>query len=112
MRILRLLSLSNIVCDRLPIGPRTLALAKHLESGGSVPPIHVKPIGDGTYNILDGRHRFLAFKLLGRTEIEVKYGIHTENRCPCHYGHPEQCPAKDAADQQSLGEPVSAIRRG
>lgn len=61
--------------DRWPFGLRTLDLIRHLESGGSVPPIHVKPNGSGQYIILDGRHRVLAHKMLERPFIEVRYGV-------------------------------------
>lgn len=68
-----LIKVENVKADHSPIGPATYALAKHLESGGSVPPIHVQSQG-GTYNLLDGRHRLLAHKLLGITEIKAYLG--------------------------------------
>lgn len=84
MRILEEMDLSNIQIDRLPLNPRTLALVEFLRQGGQVPPIHVQPSyhyyagayqeKTGQFRILDGRHRFLAFKLLGRKKIMVRYG--------------------------------------
>jgi hypothetical protein len=40
----RALPLGCIEMDRWPFGRRTLDLIRHLESGGTVPPIHVQPI--------------------------------------------------------------------
>lgn len=59
------------VVDRIPLNQRSLALVRHLEAGGSVPPIHVER-HDGCWWVLDGRHRFVAHKLLGRSHIWVK----------------------------------------
>lgn len=73
MRVRKLIPISNIIIDREPIGPQTFELAKFLESGGEVPPIHVEPTATGQYKIRDGRHRVLAFKLLGREQILAKY---------------------------------------
>ncbi len=52
--------------------PNVLALVDHLRNGGTVPPIHVqayKPF----YKLLDGYHRYVAYKLLGRETITVYY---------------------------------------
>lgn len=76
MRIKKLINLSNIKIDREPINSKTYALAKYLEGGGEVPPIKVKmDDGQGHFTIIDGRHRVLAFKLIGRTEILAKFGF-------------------------------------
>lgn len=79
MRVIRSIRLCNLIIDRYPLEPRTLALIKHLESGKSVPPIHVRRNEDGAYVILDGRHRFLAHKLLGRTHIKCVVGLPQEH---------------------------------
>ena len=78
MRVRTSLPLNSIKMDRWPICPATLSLVKFLEAGNKVPPIHVQPDGLGTFLILDGRHRVTACKLLGRTKIEVRYGIKEE----------------------------------
>jgi hypothetical protein len=31
--------------------------------------VHVKPVGDGTFEILDGHHRILAHVVVGRREV-------------------------------------------
>lgn len=67
------ISLANIKLDRFPINPTTLALVDYLRSGGEVPPIHVE-WRNGSYIVLDGRHRVCAFKLLGRTTILARWG--------------------------------------
>lgn len=73
MRVVRSLPLNLIDIDRLPF-ERVLDLAIHLRSGGSVPPIHVISCPNGRFSILDGRHRFHAHKLVGRTHILARYG--------------------------------------
>jgi hypothetical protein len=75
MRVTKELSLGNLVVDRYPLNPTTLRLVDFLRSGGDVPPIHVQPLPDGRYKVLDGRHRTLAFKLLGRGVITATYGL-------------------------------------
>ena len=80
MRITKELFISQIQMDHHPINPSTLALVKHLEGGGKVPPIHVQTLSDGNYRICDGRHRITAFKLLGRRMIEAKYSTITREQ--------------------------------
>ena len=84
-RHLKKVRLSQVkVEDRLPLGLRTLSLIDHLRGGGSVPPIHVRPNGHGQFVVLDGRHRYLAHKMLEREWIEVRYGIDDpEKWCRC-----------------------------
>lgn len=72
------LPLCSIKIDREPIGPKTLALVDFLRNGGTVPPIHVM-LEAGVYRIRDGRHRCLAYKLLGRTTIEARYGVSSDD---------------------------------
>lgn len=74
MRVLADIPIAQVVVDRSPMA-RTLGLVRHLEAGGTVPPIHVKLLANGRYRILDGRHRILAFKLLQRTTITARYGV-------------------------------------
>lgn len=71
MRVIKDIPISNIVVDRIPLN-RTLGLVKHLEQGGTVPPIKVE-YKDGTYILKDGRHRVAAYKLLGRRFISAKF---------------------------------------
>jgi ParB-like chromosome segregation protein Spo0J len=74
MRIIKDHSINGVKADRIPITPRTLDLIEFLRKGGTVPPIHVTP-KHGYYSILDGRHRYTAFRLLGRKTIKIKYGV-------------------------------------
>ena len=76
MRVIRELPISAIKMDRWP-SQRVLGLVDYLRSGGTVPPIHVQVCGS-RYRILDGRHRMMAFKLLGRDKIMARYGIRGE----------------------------------
>lgn len=61
--------------DRYPLNPSTLDLIDYLRSGGSVPPIKVKRLPTGNYEIRDGRHRITAYKLLGKTHIKASLPI-------------------------------------
>lgn len=69
MRVTMKIPIAQIQMDRFPLNPSTLALIKHYEKGGSVPPIKVSFLKNGNYRIKDGRHRITASKLLGREEI-------------------------------------------
>lgn len=75
MRHIREIPLSQVDVDRLPINPSVMPLVKHLEAGGTVPPIHVR-VGEigGRFAVLDGRHRILAHRLLGRSQILARWG--------------------------------------
>ena len=81
MRVTRWLPISCIMMDRV-VFSNVLPLVKYLEEGGEVPPIHVQKFKEtdfrgvhhGGYRILAGRHRWMAYKLLGRTHIEARYG--------------------------------------
>jgi uncharacterized ParB-like nuclease family protein len=77
-RVTNEINLANLIIDKEPIGPKTLELVDHLRAGGDVPPIHVKPNYKGQYLVLNGRHRSLAFKLLGRKTIQASYFISDE----------------------------------
>lgn len=73
MRHLGRIPLSLVDMDRWPF-ERVLPLARHLEAGGTVPPIHVAKTPHGRFRIIDGRHRVHAHKLLGRAEILARWG--------------------------------------
>lgn len=73
MRVIREIPVRHIIMDRWPHGRRTLELMRHLEAGGTVPPIHVEETGDGRYRILDGRHRVLAYKMLEYQYIVARF---------------------------------------
>lgn len=70
--MIRELPLDCIRIDRTPFS-RVLALTDYLRRGGRVPPIKVVKIPGG-YRIADGRHRWAAFKLLGRDKIHARIG--------------------------------------
>ena len=73
MRVIQELPVNHIYLDRVPLVPQTLDLVRHLENGGSVPPIHVVKDVSG-WRVLDGRHRLAAYRLLGRERILVRFG--------------------------------------
>ena len=72
-RIVGFINISLIKMDHHPLNPSVLGLIDHLDSGGSVPPIKVASLKDGTFLIRDGRHRVTASKLLGWKTIKAKY---------------------------------------
>ena len=74
VRYIAPIPLHLIDMDRWPF-QRVLPLAAHLEAGGTVPPVHVMAKPDGRFQIIDGRHRMHAHKLLGRTHILARWGI-------------------------------------
>lgn len=97
-RVTKWLPLSAIRIDRMPLNPSTLRLVDFLRNGGEVKPIQVQKVWEGwcdklgycpgydvlckekhlghyEYHIRDGRHRWLAYKLLGRDKIEVTFGV-------------------------------------
>lgn len=71
MRVIKDIPISNIVVDKIPF-KGILSLVKHLEQGGTIPPIKVD-YKNGTYILKDGRHRVTAYKLLGRPFISAKF---------------------------------------
>ena len=77
MRIVSWVPLSNILIDRkLPINLATLDLANKLRDGMEMNPVHLQPCGPnnkGKFKLKNGRHRFVAAKLLGWTRIPAKY---------------------------------------
>ncbi|MFW6060171.1 MAG: ParB/RepB/Spo0J family partition protein [Phycisphaeraceae bacterium] len=52
---------SNVMPERL-----LARLTAHIERTDRYPPLIVRPLGDGTYQILDGHHRAEALRRLGR----------------------------------------------
>lgn len=58
------------------IGPSQQALSKHrtyiAQNGTIDEPILVKNLGDGTYEIINGHHRWEAARQMGLTKIPVK----------------------------------------
>jgi ParB-like chromosome segregation protein Spo0J len=72
MRVYKTLPLSAIQIDRLPF-KRVLDFVAFLQAGGVTRPIKVMRWSGG-YRIRDGRHRYMAHKLLGRTEINCVFG--------------------------------------
>jgi hypothetical protein len=94
MRVTRLLDLSAIKMDRWPLNQDTLRLINFLQQNplAHLNPIKVQDMGNGLFKIKDGRHRVLAYKMMGRLKIEAKYGVKTQKACPCKRGRQDQCP--------------------
>lgn len=73
-KIRRFIEISQIEMDKWPINNATLKLVWFLTNGGEVPPIKIQQLANGNFRIKDGRHRLTAYKLLGKTKIEAKFG--------------------------------------
>lgn len=65
--------LNQIEIDRYPINKSTLDLIDFIRDGGEVKPIKVYEKSKGKFVIRDGRHRFTAYKMMGKQKIKVKY---------------------------------------
>jgi hypothetical protein len=75
MRVTRDLPLSAINLDRMPFD-RVLEFVASFRNGVVCKPIHVKlDPATGVFRVLDGRHRFMAAKLLGWETIPAQYGV-------------------------------------
>jgi uncharacterized ParB-like nuclease family protein len=72
MRTTEEIPITSIVCNDVPCNFSVLSLVFFLLSGGEIPPIHVQKSSNG-YLLLDGRHRFAAYKLLGYEKINAKF---------------------------------------
>lgn len=68
-----LISVGSIKMDRYPMNPSTIRLIDYMREGGIVPAIKVAKLQSGGFIIRDGRHRVLAHKMLGRTEILARF---------------------------------------
>lgn len=73
MRIEKEIDILSIKIDRYPMNPTTLNLIHYLDCGGTVPAIKVAKLKQGGFIIRDGRHRVLAYKLLGRKKILARF---------------------------------------
>lgn len=74
MRVIQWVNLAQVVCDHLPLNQTTLALVNSLRNGCQMKPIKVVKGEAGLFYVRNGRHRFVAAKLLGWKEVPVKYG--------------------------------------
>jgi uncharacterized ParB-like nuclease family protein len=72
MRKLEFIKMSTIMIDHLPLNPTGLATTVAMMEGVKMPPIKVVQLEDGRNKIKDGRHRYLAHKLLGKETIWAK----------------------------------------
>ena len=73
MRIKKEINMSLIDIDRMPINPATLQYANRMTQGDIFPAVKLQSLPGGRFRLLDGRHRFVAFKLLGRSNILAQY---------------------------------------
>lgn len=69
MKVVKRIPVGGVIMDKWPINESGLATTMAVSAGRPMPPIKVRSIGNGQYVILDGRHRTLAYKLLGRKTI-------------------------------------------
>ncbi len=76
-RITRFIDIGQVKMDRWPMNPKTLALIDFLRTHPMVRmrPIKVQHLEGGNFRVRDGRHRLLAYKMLGKTTIEATWGV-------------------------------------
>jgi len=72
MRKIELVNIEGLKWDNLPINKTVLDLVFFIMSGGEIKPIKIVKFKNG-YEVLDGRHRIAALKLLGIKTILAKY---------------------------------------
>ena len=71
----REISIGLIDIDHLPLNATGLATTLALKTGIPMPPIKVAKLACGRFLIRDGRHRYLAHKLLGRKTIKARMSV-------------------------------------
>lgn len=74
MPLIKQIPISQIIVDKLPINLSTLSLIDYIRDNPNIilPPIKVQIVADGKYKLKDGRHRYLAFKMLEIPIINAK----------------------------------------
>lgn len=74
MPLTKQIPISQIVIDNLPINLKTLSLIDYIRNNPNIilPPITIQIIANGKYKLKDGRHRYLAFKMLEISMINAK----------------------------------------
>ena len=74
MKLIKQIPISQIVVDKLPINLSTLSLIDYIRDNPNIilPPITVQILTDDKYKLKDGRHRYLAFKMLEIPNIIAK----------------------------------------
>ena len=74
MRTIDYIDLAKIeMRGKYPFDERVLHYANLMKQGEVFPPIKVKNIGKGKFRIKDGRHRYLANKLVGNKKIKCMF---------------------------------------
>ena len=66
MKQTKKIHISQIIVDKLPINLKTLSLIDYIRNYPNIilAPITVELLSDGKYKLKNGRHRYLAFKML------------------------------------------------
>lgn len=73
MRVKKEIPMNLINMDRIPLDRKTLRFTYAMQAMAEFPAIKVAKRQDGRYEIRDGRHRWVAHKLLGREKILAKF---------------------------------------
>jgi hypothetical protein len=60
---------------KLPINPKVLHFALKLGSGTVFPPIKLDRLPGGRFQLVEGRNRLAAAKLVGRTKIKSTFAV-------------------------------------
>jgi hypothetical protein len=59
--------------DRIPLNRITLEYANSLKDGCVFPPVELQKLNGGRYLLKDGRHRYVAHKLVGYVTIRGRF---------------------------------------
>lgn len=73
MRVTKYIPVFQIDMDSYPMNPSTLSLIDYIREGNEVNAIEVSSLSNGRFRIKDGRHRVLAYKMLGLNRIKANY---------------------------------------
>ncbi len=65
--------LNLIDIDYLPIDRKSYELAKLIAAGTIISPIKLQRIAQGRFKLKNGRHKFVACKLLGYSHIAARF---------------------------------------
>lgn len=66
---IKMIPINAVFCKKMPLNYDTTLLIESIQEGYAVPPIDVHMNDKGQYIVKDGRHRFVAHKMLDKTHV-------------------------------------------
>lgn len=73
MRVTKHIPINLIDIDRIPLDKKVIRFTYAIQAMAVFPAIKVAKKSNGRYAIRDGRHRYIAHKLLGKETILAKF---------------------------------------